>query len=126
MLLLFGLLLLFLIIGLFARSYSGTLAEPARAIVSVIQPGAADAGDAASNQYRINEDFDLKYTEKQNPLLGYGFGKPFLEPMPLVDISSKDPIYLFVPHNTIYWVWMRLGPIGYLALWYLFGALILG
>lgn len=103
---------------------SGPIGQPARAIVSVFQPGAQDTGDAASNQYRINENFDLKYTEKQDPLLGYGFGKKFLEPMPLTDISSADPIYLFVPHNTIYWVWMRLGPIGYIALWYLFGAII--
>jgi O-Antigen ligase len=103
---------------------SGPLGQPARSVVSVFQPGALDSVDAASNQYRINEDFDLKYTEKQDPLLGYGFGKKFLEPMPLVDISSDDPIYLFVPHNTIYWVWMRLGPIGYFALWYLFGAII--
>src|SRR6266480_345687 len=103
---------------------SGPTGQPARAIVSVFQPGTQDAGDAASNQYRTNENFDLKYTEKQDPLLGYGFGKKFLEPMPLTDISSADPIYLYVPHNTIYWVWMRLGPIGYFALWYLFGAII--
>ena len=33
-------------------------------------------------------------------------------------------MYNYIPHNTIYWVWMRLGPIGYLAFWYLFGAII--
>jgi|SRR5579875_1663239 hypothetical protein len=99
----------------------GGFSEPARAIVSAFHP--TNANDAASNLYRDIEDYDLTYTVKVNPL-GYGFGKPFLEPVPLPDISDTDPIYNYIPHNTIYWVWMRLGPIGYLALWLLFGAII--
>ncbi len=109
--------------GAYVAAFSngqGTLNAPAHAIVSVFQP---DATDAASNLYRTIEDYDLSYTVKLNPL-GLGFGKPFLQPELLPDISTLDPVYLFIPHNTIYWVWMRLGPIGYLALWYLFGAII--
>jgi cell division protein FtsW (lipid II flippase) len=98
----------------------GGLGEPAHAIVSVFHP---DASDASSNQYRINENADLAYTVKLNPM-GLGFGKQFLEPVPLADLSTVDPVYLYIPHNTIYWVWMRLGPIGFLALWYLLGAII--
>jgi len=56
--------------------------------------------------------------------MGLGFGKQFLQPIPLPDISTLDQYYLYIPHNTIYWVWMRLGPIGYLAFWYLIGAII--
>jgi hypothetical protein len=99
---------------------SGGFSEPARAVVSVFRP---DPTEAASNLYRDIEDYDLKYTVKLNPL-GLGFGKPFLQPVLLPDLSSLDPVYNYIPHNTIYWVWMRLGPIGYLALWYLFGAII--
>ena len=65
----------------------------------------------------------MKYTVKLNPM-GLGFGKPFLQPILLPDLSSLDPVYNYIPHNTIYWVWMRLGPIGFIALWYLFGAMI--
>ncbi len=101
-------------------NYQGGFSSPARAIVSVFHP---DANDAASNLYRDVENADLRYTVKLNPM-GLGFGKPFLEPVLLPDISALDPIYTYVPHNTIYWVWMRLGPIGYLALWNLFGAII--
>ena len=57
--------------------------------------------------------------------MGLGFGKPFLQPVPLPNIVTTDPYYNYIPHNTIYWIWMRLGPIGYLALWYLFGAIII-
>jgi hypothetical protein len=110
-------------VALFSRS-GGSIAEPARAIVSVFNPSATDARDANSNLYRDFENYDLKYTVKQNPLLGLGFGKPFLQPLILPNIVTLDPYYSYIPHNTIYWVWMRLGPIGYLALWYLIGAVI--
>ncbi|HEU5439931.1 MAG TPA: O-antigen ligase family protein [Ktedonobacterales bacterium] len=103
---------------------SGTFAEPARAIMATIHPSATDARDAASNLYRIYEDFDLKYTAKQSPVIGWGFGRPFLQPLVLPNILDLDPYYLYVPHNTIYWVMMRLGALGFFALWYLIGALV--
>ena len=102
---------------------TGALGRPAQAIVSAIAPDTTDVRNADSNQYRNIENLDLQFTESQSPLLGYGFGKPFLEPVPLPNIVGLDPIYLLVPHNTIYWVWMRLGPLGYLALWYLIGVI---
>src|SRR5712692_6748220 len=100
---------------------SGGFGEPARAIISFFYP---DPRDSASNLYRLIENYDLKFTEHQNPLLGMGFGKQFLQPITLPNILSLDPYYLFIPHNTIYWIWMRLGPLGYFALWYLIGAII--
>lgn len=112
-----------LLVGAYVAAFhngQGGFSEPARAIVSVFYP---DPTDAASNLYRDIENYDLKYTVQANPL-GLGFGKPFLEPILLPDISQDDPVYNFIPHNTIYWIWMRLGPIGYLAAWYLFGSII--
>lgn len=122
--LLITLLVIFLLVGgaYVAAFYRGTggFSEPARAVVSVFYP---DPAEASSNAYRSVENYDLQYTVKLNPL-GLGFGKPFLQPILLPDISDGDPVYNYIPHNTIYWVWMRLGAIGYLALWYLFGAII--
>jgi hypothetical protein len=106
---------------------SGSLGEPARAVISVFNPNAASARDAASNLYRTIENYDLKYTEAQSPILGYGFGKPFLQPVMLANVFELDPYYLYIPHNNVLWIWMRLGPLGYGALWYLIGtALIAG
>jgi hypothetical protein len=109
--------------GTYVAAFSnghGGISEPARAVVSVFRP---DPSEAASNAYRDIENYDLKYTVKQNPL-GLGFGKPFPQPILLPNILVDDPVYNYIPHNTIYWVWMRLGPMGYLALWYLFGTII--
>jgi O-antigen ligase len=112
-----------LIGGAYVAAFSngqGAINQPAYAILSIFHP---DPHDAASNLYRDYENYDLTYTAKLNPL-GLGFGKPFLQPKLLPDLSSIDPVYNLIPHNTILWVWMRLGAIGYLALWYLFGAII--
>jgi hypothetical protein len=100
---------------------NGTLAEPARAIMSGIHP---DARDAGSNLYRNNEDKDIMYTMKQAPLIGYGFGKPMFKVYPLDDISNIYVWWLILPHDSILWVWMRLGTIGYVLLWLLIGTAI--
>jgi hypothetical protein len=114
-------------IALFSQS-TAAFARPAHAIVSVFFPDPTDVAKFDSNLYRIIEDNDLIYTVKQNPFIGLGFGKPFLQPVPLTSIYpnvlADDPIYNYVPHNTIYWIWMRLGATGFFALWYLFGTII--
>ncbi|PWT75707.1 MAG: hypothetical protein C5B60_05015 [Chloroflexi bacterium] len=103
------------------QQVSGPLGLPANAVISVFKPSATDARDMSSNLYRSIENFDLKYTEAQSPLLGYGFGKPYLQPDVLPNVEQLDPYYLYIPHNNVLWIWMRLGPLGYLALWYLIG-----
>jgi hypothetical protein len=103
---------------------SGALGQPARAVISVFNPSASDERDAASNAYRIVENYDLKYTESTSPFLGFGFGKPFQQPVALPNVLELDPYYLYIPHNNVLWVWMRLGPLGFGALWYLFGSAI--
>ncbi len=113
---------------LFAYSTSG-FAAPARSIVAVFQPGQTDKRDADSNLYRTVENGDLRYTISRNNFwFGLGFGKPYLQPIPLTTlfkaIGSADIYYGYVPHNNIYWVWMRLGAIGFLAFWYLIGSII--
>lgn len=109
-------------------SSTAPYALPARAIVSVFQPTSDDTSDADSNQYRVMENYDLTYTAKQNPL-GLGFGKLYLQPIPLPDIPSAAQLFgvsvlFYVPHNTLFWIWMRLGAVGFFALLYLLGAMI--
>ncbi len=126
--LIIGLLVCCIVVGGYVAVFShvnGAVGEPARGLINAIHPSATDQRDVLSNQYRQIEDADLKYTERQSRVLGYGFGKPFLQPYALPDISSLDPVYLFIPHDNVLWIWMRLGPIGYFALWYLFGSIVI-
>jgi O-antigen ligase len=103
----------------------GAIGEPARSVISTFHPSASDARDLASNLYRQFENADLLYTFHQSPLLGWGYGRDFLQPFILPDIITLDPYYLLIPHNTVLWMLMSLGAVGFIALWYFFGTLII-
>lgn len=100
---------------------SGLIAEPARAIASAFTP---DQRDANSNLYRINEDKDIMATMRTSPIIGYGFGKPMQTPYPLADITGIYIFWNIMPHDSILWVWMRLGTVGFLLLWFMIGTAI--
>ena len=95
-----------------AWSANGAWALPARAIRSQFDPSARDA---SSNTYRSSEDFDLTVTRDVSPIIGYGYGKPFLQPVPLPAVTT-DFVY-FMAHDSILWVWMRIGHIGFFLFW---------
>jgi hypothetical protein len=103
------------------KNKEGLIAEPARAVASAFTP---DARDAGSNQYRVTEDKDLMATMQTSPIIGYGYGKEFLTPYPLVDISQFYNFYLLEPHDSVLWVWMRLGTVGYLLFWFMIGTAV--
>ena len=123
-----GILILGGYVLLFANS-TAAIGQPARGIIAVFHPSATDTRDLQSNQYRVIEDFDLRYTiAHENFFVGMGFGKAYFEPVPLTTvfptIGTADQYYNYVPHNNIYWIWMRFGAIGFLVFWYLFGSII--
>jgi len=103
---------------------SGTLAEPARAVRSEIAP---DLRDQESNLYRVEEDANIGGNIKNtNPLLGTGFGVPIdYGYVPIVNIQNVDAFILWVPHNGVLYVWMRMGIPGEVVLWLLVAAAIL-
>lgn len=103
------------------QNRAGVLGEPARAIGSAFNP---DPRDASSNLYRVNEDKDILATMRMSPIYGYGFGKPMFTPFPLANISNTYVFWNIMPHDSILWIWMRLGTIGYILLWLLIGRAI--
>jgi hypothetical protein len=103
------------------KNSESLIGEPAHAISSAFTP---DQRDASSNLYRVNEDKDLMATMQTSPIIGFGYGKDFLTPYPLVDISTVDIWYKLMPHDSILWVWMRLGTVGYVLFWLMIGTAI--
>jgi len=87
----------------------GTLAQPARAVRSVIAP---DARDEASNDYRKAEDYTLTVYIKDSHGVGTGFGKRLVYQgvYDLTDNGTK--LLAYVPHNGILYIWLRLGVVG--------------
>jgi hypothetical protein len=115
------------VITLLAVAYTGTFwnsessaAFPAQAVKTVVAPDQASAKDQSSNLYRILETLNLSATVKSSPVLGIGFGQPFLRPYPLADISVFE-FNAYLPHNSFIWVWTKMGFGGFVALLYLIG-----
>ena len=93
----------------------------ARAVKSVIAPNETSARDTSSDAYRVIENHDLAFTIHQEPLMGVGFGKTFYRPWPLPDISFFV-FYEYVPHNSVLWIWLNMGYVGFVVLLFLIAA----
>jgi hypothetical protein len=97
------------------------LAEPARAMVSIVQPAERDQ---SSNQYRAVETLNLQYNIRSNPIIGQGFGKPIIWYRPIPDLSELFVFWEYIPHNTLLWLWLRAGFLGFVAFWFMIGRFI--
>jgi O-antigen ligase len=95
----------------------------AQAVKTVIAPDSVSERDRSSDLYRAIENYDLAYTLRAEPLTGVGFGKPFYRPIPLPDISFFV-FYEYIPHNTIVWVWLKLGYFGFISMLVMFATTI--
>ena len=102
-----------------AWNSSGAWALGARAIRSQTEP---DQRDNASNAYRLYEEFDVKFTRDTSPFVGVGYGSPFLQPMPLPAVTT-DFVY-YMPHNSLLWVWMRVGHLGFFLFYMMVGTIL--
>lgn len=91
-------------------SQSGRLFSLARMMRSVI-----DSKSDASSEWRDWENADLVFTLRQSPIVGHGFGHPFIEAIPLPKVSY-DQEY-FIPHNSILGLWAFCGLVGFTLLW---------
>ena len=100
----------------------GLAGQLVRPVSSVFQP---DSRDFSSNLYRQNENANLQYAFNQNRLLGVGFGSPMPVIFPLADISQLYPFWQYIPHNTLLWIGMRMGLIGFMTFFALIGMAIL-
>lgn len=87
----------------------------ARAIKTVIASDELSDRDSSSNVYRLIENYNLLFTIQNNRLLGVGFGRPFEQPAALPDISFFV-FFEFIPHNSILWIWLKTGYLGFVTL----------
>jgi hypothetical protein len=105
---------------------SGGVGQPAQAVKSIVAPDQLSAADQSSDLYRMAENFNLHVTIRSEPLTGMGFGRPFLRPIQLADISFFE-FYEYIPHNSVLYIWAKMGFFGFAAMFYLWArALMLG
>ncbi len=101
---------------------SGLKAMPAQKIKSVFveQEGTADH---SSNIWRELELFNLKETVRAFPM-GVGFGQKYLIVLPYPDIGEHFPLWEYIPHCAIYWIWVKSGFLGFTVFWLFFGVAV--
>ncbi len=104
-----------LYVGAFWGSDSA-LAFPARAVESQISPDNASASDTSSDVYRVIENINLHQTIKDDPILGTGFGRRYRVIIDQPDISGNFPLWNYIPHNSILFVWLKAGVVGITSL----------
>jgi hypothetical protein len=102
----------------------GTLGAPAQAFRSEL--GSTTTRNAQSDDYRVQEDANLELNIGNAGILGEGLGVPINYAIPMPDSLVKtDPEIMYIPHNGMLYVLMRLGLLGGIAFWGLIGAAII-
>jgi hypothetical protein len=96
----------------------GPVAEPLRFVRLVVDPSSISDRDRGSNWWRDIETDNIAYTVRQLPLTGVGLGQQYLfhqEPPALPDFT----FWRYMTHNALLWMWLKAGPYGAFALWFL-------
>lgn len=107
-------------LGAFWNS-SSPLGLPARAVRSVVASDQASAKDQGSNAYRALENANIRQTMHAHPILGVGFGRPFDIVRPMPDISFAFEWWAYITHNSVLWIWLKMGAAGFVVLLVLVG-----
>jgi hypothetical protein len=102
---------------------NGALGMPAQAVKSVIASDQASAQDRLSDLYRMGENYNALFNIRLSPFLGSGFGNKIIFPirLPAIDFVFWE----YIIHNSIAWIWIRIGVFGFCSMLFLIGASIM-
>jgi hypothetical protein len=76
-----------------------------------------DGSTDRSTLYREVENYNLVFTLQQNPILGSGFGRPYLELARFADLTAIFPLWRYLPHNSILALLAFAGVVGFTLIW---------
>ncbi len=108
-------------VGAFWNS-NAAIAQPVRAIKSNFEP---DPRDESSNHYRDLENEGLMRAIREHLVFGQGYGIELPLVPGMADVRDLSPFMLYMPHNSILWVWWRTGTIGFVLFWAALGSAII-
>lgn len=114
-----------ILFGIYTAAFwnkSGGIAMPAQKVKSMFvkQEGTQDN---ESNEWRKLELINLKATIRTYPL-GIGFGNKYLMVVEEGDIGNEFPLWRWIPHCALFWVWIKTGYVGFTIFWLFFGTTI--
>jgi len=95
----------------------GPVAAPLRAMRSIVDTSDLPIVDQYSNQWREIENENIAFTIKQLPLTGVGLGQRYLFEREPSEVPFE--YWRYITHNAPLWLWLKAGPLGAFALWFL-------
>ncbi len=107
-----------LVAAAYALAFAGSSSPWARPIeraLSLLDPA------KSSNLYRILELENLQYTIQTHPW-GIGFGHPYEMHRSLPKLGF--PLYEYIPHNEVMWIWVKAGTIGFILVMFFFARVV--
>lgn len=103
--------------------HNGPIAYPVYSVKAVFNPG--NQKDLQSNVWRTMENVNIDRTIDHAPLLGIGFGRRYVPWIQEPSIEHSGFLHWrCISHNAIYWVWMKMGAVGFAVFWYVIAATI--
>jgi hypothetical protein len=103
----------------------GTLGQPIRAMRAALEPDAVSARDLSSDNWRLIENRNIAYTIGELPLTGVGVGQQYLFQEQPPSLTFIFAFWRNVTHNGLLWLWLKAGPLGGFALWFLVARVLL-
>jgi len=113
--------------GIYAATFwdqSGPLAEPARVLREVVDPYSISERDRQSNLWRDIENANIAYTVRQLPLTGVGVGQEYLFQREPQQGPGSFTYWRLTAHNAVLWTWLKAGPYGAFAFWFLVAQIV--
>ena len=95
----------------------GPVAEPLRALRTIVDPSGLPLVDQFSNTWREIENGNIAHTVQQLPVTGVGLGQRYLFEREPSGVPFE--YWRFITHNAPLWLWLKAGPLGAFALWFL-------
>lgn len=105
-------------------NHEGPLGQPVRVVREVVDPYSISDRDRLSNLWRDIENANIAYTVRQLPLTGVGLGQEYLfqqEPPALTNFVY----WRYIAHNAVLWMWLKAGPFGAFAFWFLMAQVVI-
>jgi hypothetical protein len=98
-------------LGLFWNNLgrAGIVAQQVKSVIFE-EPTMMSDRNYSSNVYREEEAYNLAYTIRESPVVGIGFGKVYEKP---INLYLRFGLSDYVAHNSILWLFMRTGAIGF-------------
>jgi hypothetical protein len=98
---------------------TGALGQPIRAVRAGLDDSSISVRDQLSDRFRVIENKNIGYTMQMVPLTGVGVGQAYVLKEQPPRLPASFTFWQFITHNALLWLWLKAGPLGAFALWWL-------